>query len=229
MSSCRKNASVAWSTNVRNRCSLARSASSARWCWSTAAAWLAPTVRNKRSSSLGKAVRREPATSTPACWPHPMRTTTTRTVPAPTGFGMVGAGSIPAPSSQGASARPMSRVWSVWRRSARGAGDFDLLPVCLPGQTEINQVQAQRREQHVREALGDLKRSVAGPDGGERREGDQVPHGAAKCSDFVGDFFHCSRGPLNRPRRRSVLPVRGARAGIRRAARRTGSPGGCRQ
>ena len=42
-------------------------------------------------------------------------------------------------------------------RSSRGAGDFDPLPLRLPGQADINQVQAQRREQHVRKALGDLK------------------------------------------------------------------------
>ena len=61
---------------VRNRSSLSRSAASARWRWSTAAAWLAPTVRSKRSASLGKPVRCEPATSPPPSPSHPMGTPT---------------------------------------------------------------------------------------------------------------------------------------------------------
>jgi hypothetical protein len=52
-----------------------------------------------------------------------------------------------------------------WDRSSSGAGYFDPLPLCLPGQADINQVQAQRREQHLRKAFGDLKWPVAGPDG----------------------------------------------------------------
>src|SRR5262245_46738532 len=37
-------------------------------------------------------------------------------------------------------------------RPPSGAGYFDLLPLCLPEQTETNQVQAQRRQQHGRKA-----------------------------------------------------------------------------
>src|SRR5205085_8965991 len=91
-----------------------------------------------------------------------------------------------------------------WGRSSRGAGYFDLLPLRLPGQTEINQVQAQRREQHLRKAFSDLTRLVACPDGGERRKGDQVPHGAAKGSSFVREFFH--RPPTLSTQARAVRP-----------------------
>ena len=102
-------------------------------------------------------------------------------------------------------------------RSSRGAGYFDLLPLRLPGQAEINQVQAQRREQHIRKAFGDLTRLVAGPDGGERRKGDQIPHGAVKGSGFVGDFFHRSR-----PSQPTPVPFCPARS---RSSRRNSSGG----
>src|SRR5262249_11217671 len=57
---------------------------------------------------------------------------------------------------------------------------------------EINQVQTQHREQHVCEVFGDVTRLVAGPDGRQRRKGDQIPHGAAKGARFAGNWFHRS-------------------------------------
>ena len=147
-----------------------------------------------------------------------MRTTTRRTVPGPDrvrdGRRRVDAGAV-----QPGRERPADDPGLVgWRRSARGAGDFDLMPVCLPGQAEINQVQAQHREEHLREALGDLKWSVAGPDGGERREGDQVPHGAAKCSEFVGELVPL----LTRSSQQTPAPFCPARS---RSSRRNSSGG----
>src|SRR5262249_23104623 len=64
-------------------------------------------------------------------------------------------------------------------------------------QAEINQVQVKHRKEHVREVFGDLIGLVAGPNGGKRRKGDQISHGAAKGACFAGNWFH--RSPSSQP------------------------------
>src|SRR5262249_41721655 len=96
-------------------------------------------------------------------------------------------------------------------RSPSRAGYFDLLPLHLSRQTEIDQVQVQRREQGLRKPFGDLRCPVAGPDGGKRGERDQVPHGAAKSPGFVGAHVHRPRPSQHTPVLLCPVPSRSSR------------------
>jgi hypothetical protein len=65
----------------------------------------------------------------------------------------------------------------------------EIIGYCAGIERTIAEIYASFAERWPQLPFGDLWRLVAGPDGRERREGDQVPHGAVKGSGFVGNCF----------------------------------------
>ena len=56
------------------------------------------------------------------------------------------------------------------------ADDFDRPLSGMRGQPDVDEIERQGVEQHVGQAAGDPLRAEAGPDGGQGRKGDQIPH-----------------------------------------------------
>ena len=101
--------------------------------------------------------------------------------PGPERVGDRGGGSARSALSSGASAaRHRLDVGGVG--AALAADDFDRPLAGQAGQPDVDQVERQGVEQHVGQAAGDPLRAEAGPDGGQGREGDQIPHRPPQAS-----------------------------------------------
>ena len=138
------------------------------------AVWLAPTPRSSRSCSVGKSALREPATRTPWSSLTPNRVTATCSVPPPNGSGIVD-GRLRLSGIEQRGQHCPHRL-DVGGGGALAADDFDRPLPGNTGQPDVDEIERQGVEQHVGQAAGDPLRAEAGPDGGQGREGDQIPH-----------------------------------------------------